>query len=238
MDEFTQDYILNGKIKLLQPKNGYRVAIDPILLAACVHVKPNQKILDAGCGVGAISLILKNKEPSAQITAIDLDEEMCRLCKQNAELNSCDINVINCNVEDVRAFTQREDFDQIVTNPPFFKKEASRISGKKQLANFETIELGKWITFCIKKLKNGGIFSIVHNASRTGDILQSVMPSLGDITIVPIYSKLDTDAKRVIVTGKKGRKSDMKIAHGIVVHEDDGSYTDAMKKILAGEEFQ
>lgn len=238
MKEFTQDYILNGKIKLQQPKDGYRVAIDPILLAAYVHVKPNQKILDAGCGVGAISLILKSREPSLRITAVDLDAEMCRLCKQNAELNAYDINVVNCGVEDIRSFTQQEDFDQIVTNPPFFKKEASRISDKKQLANFETIELNKWIAFCIKKLKNGGVFSIIHSATRTGDILQTAMAYLGDITIVPIYSKCGTDAKRVIITGKKGRKSDMKIAPGVIVHNDDSSYTEIAKKILAGEEFQ
>ena len=237
MNEFTQDYILNGKLKLLQPKNGYRVAIDPILLSAFVNVKPNQKILDVGCGVGAISLILKKREESLNITAVDLDVKMCELCKKNAELNNIDINVVNCGIENINsdADIRKEHFDQVITNPPFFKRTSSRISKTKQLANFETIELSNWIAFCIKRLKNGGTFSIIHSASRLGDILQAALTYLGDIEIIPVYSKREADAKRVIVTGKKGRKSDMKISQGIIVHNDDGSYTDIMKKILAGE---
>ena len=76
-ENFTDDSILNGKILLRQPKKGYRVAIDPIILASFIEPKDNQEILDVGCGVGAISLILKRKNRSAKITAIDIDENMC-----------------------------------------------------------------------------------------------------------------------------------------------------------------
>ena len=61
-ENFTDDRILNGKILLRQPKKGYRVAIDPIILASFIEPTDNQEILDVGCGVGTISLILKRKK--------------------------------------------------------------------------------------------------------------------------------------------------------------------------------
>lgn len=237
MQEFTQDYILNGKIKIMQPKRGYRVAIDPIILASFVDIRPHQSLLDVGCGVGTISLILKNIETTSNITAIDLDEVMCDFCKRNSDVNFLDLNVINCSVENVGSNEELKSkyFDHVITNPPFFEDRSSRISHTKRLANFETIELKTWIALCLKKLKNNGMFSIIHNASRIGEIMQSVDGILGDIEIIPIYSRNGNDAKRVIVCGKKGRKSDTKITTGIVVHNSDGSYTDIAKKILAGQ---
>ena len=94
MNDVTEDYILNKAIRLWQPKHGYRVAIDPIILAHEVNIIPKQKILDVGSGVGTISLILKYKDPSQNLFAIDIDPLMCKLCEKNARENNLSINLI------------------------------------------------------------------------------------------------------------------------------------------------
>lgn len=132
-ENFTDDSILNGKILLRQPKKGYRVAIDPIILASLIEPKDNQEILDVGCGVGAISLILKRKNRSAKITAIDIDENMCELCRYNSEKNSLELNVRNIGIESM----PRENlYDIIVTNPPFFFKRIISRFGNKRISEF------------------------------------------------------------------------------------------------------
>lgn len=210
-EEFTRDRIWNGAISLIQPKKGYRVAMDPIILASQVNLKNgSDKVLDVGCGVGAISLILKKKYPLAQITAIDIDEKMCNLCRCNAQQNSLELNVINVGIENFVALTGL--YDYIVTNPPFFRKQSSRISSTKLTANFETMELHTWITLCLKKLRNGGIFSIIHEASRIADILEAIGKKSGAIKILPIFSTdKSNNAKRVIVQCTKGSKAETQI---------------------------
>ena len=49
----TTDTLLGGRVQLVKPAEGYRVAIDPVLLAAAVDVPAQSKVLDVGCGTGA-----------------------------------------------------------------------------------------------------------------------------------------------------------------------------------------
>ena len=52
--EFTVDDFLGGRVKLKQPRKGYRVTSDSIFLAASLTVKSGEKILDMGAGTGGI----------------------------------------------------------------------------------------------------------------------------------------------------------------------------------------
>ncbi|MDR0677974.1 MAG: methyltransferase [Holosporaceae bacterium] len=244
--KLTEDSILNRKIKIFQPERGYRVAIDPIILSnfacgfnnRCRSKIATKKILDVGCGVGTISLILKMKESTSQITAIDIDERICEICRRNARINSLNVDVINVGLENINYVLKDKLFDQIVTNPPFFDEKLSRISESKKLANFETMNLSHWIVLCFKKLKSGGIFSMIHDASRIDDILCSLKNIAGSIQIIPIFPKINCRANRIIVTAKKSSKSASSILPGIVVHESNGSYSEAVREILSGSFLQ
>ncbi|MDR3186852.1 MAG: methyltransferase [Holosporaceae bacterium] len=233
MLEITEDHILGGKIKLFQPKNGYRVAVDPVILASLVSLKPQHRVLDVGCGTGAISLILKLKEKTAEITAIDTDDEMCRICQRNAQANSLDLEVIAAEVGSSHDPLENRFFDVVVTNPPFFAIQSSRPSGAGRFANFETVDLKRWISYCSKKLKSNGVFFIIHCATRTGDILEA-LNGVGAVEILPLFPKEGKEAKRVVIKCQKNNKSGSKIFPGLFMHNADGSYSANLDNILKG----
>lgn len=214
MEDFTEDAILNGLISIKQPKKGYRVAVDPIVLSSMVQVTENQTVLDVGCGVGTISLILKLRTPSASITSIDIDPKMCELCLYNSQKNHLDLEVEHIDLEGfcTASKLKLKEYDQVVTNPPFFKRESSRISETKSMANFETMELSLWISLCLKLLKPHGIFSIIHESSRVCDILTAIKGRAGSATVTPVHlHKESKAAARVIVQCIKGSKGETKI---------------------------
>ena len=50
----TDDALLGGRVRLRQPAKGYRAAIDPLLLAASLAIRPGETLLDLCCGVGTV----------------------------------------------------------------------------------------------------------------------------------------------------------------------------------------
>lgn len=216
-NEFTDDAILDGLISIRQPKKGYRVAMDPIILASYVKVLENQSILDVGCGVGAISLILKFRIHSAHVKSIDIDPNMCELCQYNAQKNALELDVQRVGVEEFSS-SQQKQYDLVVTNPPFFKRESSRISKTKITANFETMELSRWISLCLKLLKPHGAFYMIHEPSRISDILTAIKGRAGSAVITPVYSgKLSKRATRIIIQCTKNNRGETSIANGVII---------------------
>ena len=56
--EITVDNFLDGKIKIYQPKKGYRAGIDAVLLASSVKIFNDCQILDVGSGTGVVSFCI------------------------------------------------------------------------------------------------------------------------------------------------------------------------------------
>ena len=217
MLEVTEDYIWDGKIKLLQPKNGYRIALDPIILAKTVDIHPKQSILDAGCGVGTISLILKYLNASLNITSIDIDHEIIMLCRKNSQINQLPLDIIEGSI--ASSILKNRNFDCVVTNPPFYNAHNFRSSAAKKFANFETVDINIWLGACLKRLKSKGNLYIIHLPERIPEILDIVKQQAGKIEITPIYSRPNQDAKRVVIKARKGSRELLKITPPIFLFD-------------------
>ena len=76
--EVTHDHLLYKTVAITQPKTGYRVGTDAILLAASVPQR-TKRILDMGCGVGGVALCIARRLADVQITAVEIDPDMVAL---------------------------------------------------------------------------------------------------------------------------------------------------------------
>ncbi|KXH84595.1 peptide chain release factor N(5)-glutamine methyltransferase [Chryseobacterium kwangjuense] len=74
------------------------------------------KILDIGTGSGVIPLVLKKHFPTAEISSIDFSEKALQTARRNAEHHELDIQFIH---EDYLHFELRENYDIIISNPPY-----------------------------------------------------------------------------------------------------------------------
>ena len=90
---FSEDRLLGGRVRLRQPAEGYRVAIDPVFLAAAVPAEPHQLVLDVGCGAGAAMLCLAARVPHSRVVGLEMQRDLVRLAGDNAILNAMEARV-------------------------------------------------------------------------------------------------------------------------------------------------
>lgn len=88
-------------------------------------------ILDIGTGTGCIAISLAKHLPKTKVAAIDVSAEALKVAKQNAEINTVDINFIEADILKIchSAFDRDAPFDVIVSNPPYVRNlEKSEMS--------------------------------------------------------------------------------------------------------------
>jgi tRNA1Val (adenine37-N6)-methyltransferase len=107
------------QFKIHQDKTAMKVGTDGVLLGAWADCEEATHILDIGTGTGLISLMLAQKNKSAQITAIEIDKDAARQAMQNVNESPWQdrVTVIQTNLLD---FETSKKFDLVVSNPPFF----------------------------------------------------------------------------------------------------------------------
>ena len=237
--DLTRDGILGGKVTLWQPAQGYRVAVDPILLAAAVQPKAGARVLDLGCGVGTIALCLLARCPDITVVGLELNANLVDIARRNALENNASERLVihHGSVATLPAEILAGTFDIVATNPPYLKAGHASTSPDmtKQSANVESgADLQAWIKAAARALKNKGRLAMIHRADRLDQILSVLHGSFGEITIHPLWPKSGVSAKRVIVHARKGNSSPSQLTAGTVLHQDDGEFTDEAIRILDG----
>lgn len=98
------------------------VTTDACIFGALADIGNAKSVLDIGTGTGLLSLLLAQRFPEANFTAIDIDEESIRQAKINFN-NSPWNNRITSVITDIRHWNSEIKYDAVVCNPPFFDKQ-------------------------------------------------------------------------------------------------------------------
>jgi len=232
--------LLDGRVRCVQPRTGYRIAIDTVLMAAAVPAKAGHRLLDVGMGTGAAGLCVAARVGAVHVTGLEIQSKFANLARHNAALNGMadNFDVVNGNVGCPPKEIQPDSYDHVLSNPPFVEAGRGRVplEPSKAMATMESsVELRDWIVFCLRMVRTKGTVTIIHRADRVEEILAAMMGKAGDLIIVPLWPgghTPDAAAKRVIVQGRKGMKGPTTLARGLVLHKPGGDYTDAVKRIV------
>ena len=228
LEQTTQDGFLGGRVSILQPKHGFRSSMDAVFLAASIPAQKTQKILELGCGVGAVLMCLGAREKGLQLSGVEIQESYANLAKKNAKANS-KANIYCCDIQHLPKELIDDTFDHVISNPPFYydnKGTHSKNVGKN-ISLREKLSLGEWVKISSKRLKQGGVATLLVGAERLPDILSESTKYFGNIKVKPICSRSDSQANRVIIQMEKGTKGTFSLLPSLVVHRDQFHETDS-----------
>jgi tRNA1(Val) A37 N6-methylase TrmN6 len=233
----TEDGLLGGRVRLLQGKDSYRAAIDPVLLAAAIPARADERVLDLGCGVGAASLCLALRVAGLKVSGLDIQSDLIELARKNALLNSCSDTVQFVCDDFLEPTGKKPDkpFDHVMANPPFLVAGTGHppLDLTKAIANIEGAPgLDGWVKAAAGAVRHKGTVSFIHRGDRIDDLLAAFHGCLGGIIVFPLWPRPGKPAKRVIVSGRKGVTSPAQIHPGLILHTSDGSFSKAANAIL------
>jgi tRNA1Val (adenine37-N6)-methyltransferase len=233
----THDHLLGGTVAISQPKLGFRVGTDAVFLAASVGVNRG-RVLDLGAGVGGVSLCLAKRLNKVEITAVELDPVMVELAKKNAAANGFErrLNVLSA---DVRALPTSfaSSFDHVISNPPYHNPYGTKPKNRQRaLAQMgDGLDLGDWVKAAFWAAKPRGRISFICRADRGGELVH-LFANLGasETLQFPLWPRPMVPAGRVIVQVRKSVTGPGAILPGLVVHDDNGDFTDAASRVMKG----
>jgi tRNA1(Val) A37 N6-methylase TrmN6 len=237
--DLTDDAVLDGRVRLRQPRDGYRAGVDAALLAAACDAAPGARVIEAGCGAGGALLAAAIRRPGAWFTGVERDPVAVALARENAALNGLEdrVEMVEADVSGGFRALGLEPFDHALCNPPFFDDpgELRAPHPAKAGAWMADAGLGAWTGFLLKAVREGGSITVIHRADRLADLLALLGEKAGSFRIRPIHPFADAPAKRVLVRAVKTGKAPLVLLPPLVLHDrEGGKHTAQVEAILRG----
>ena len=235
----TLDTMFQGKLKVIQKKDGYRFSVDAVILGRLAQVSSEDRVIDLGTGCGIIPLILAATTQVKEIVGVEIQEELAELARRNAALNGCDgiIHIVKEDLKNLPVLYESGAFDFILSNPPFRKRATGRINPQEQksIARHEiAISLQDVLTVARFLLKKQGKFFVIYPAFRLVDLFYEMRKNgLEPKTLQCVHSRVDTPARMVLVEGVKGGGVELQVKEPLVIYDAAGKYTEALQKVYS-----
>ncbi len=215
---------------LYQPGSGYCYNSDSIFLFKFISkYKPVGRLLDVGCGVGILSLLL-GRDFDMSVCAVEKQQIMCEYAKRNFELNKIDAKVV---CKDFLEYEFDNRYDWIVSNPPFYAPTVLQSEDSiKNIARYSHhLPLELFIAKCRKVIKPKGYFALCYDAKQ----VDRVLATLRDRDFAPefirfIHPKSNREAKIVLILARAGSKAVCKVLPPWIIFGDNGEYLKEAKE--------
>lgn len=220
---------LDGRVRVTQPENGFRSGLDAVMLAAAVPAFAGQTGLELGAGSGAVSLCLAARVPGAAVTGIERDAALAGLARDNAAANGADCTFVAADIFALPAELKR-DFDQVFANPPFHAEGQVSPDPARAAALMDNGQLNDWLKLGLQRTVSGGFFTAILRADRLNEAL-AALPQKG-LCAFPLWPRQSEVPKRVIVQARKGSNAPFALLPGLVLHQEDGSWTPEADAVL------
>ena len=225
-------------LKIIQNRNGFCFGIDSVLLSDFAkNIKKGSKVVDIGTGTGIISILLCAKTNLEKIYGVEIQPEVAEMASRSSKLNNLEnkFEVINENIKNIFKVLNKNEFDAIVTNPPYKKLDTGLKSiEEKQLISRHEVEcnLEDVIKNASLLLKNLGEFYMVHRAERLIDIACILRKyKLEPKNIRFVHSKADEKPHLILIKAVKGANEFLNLEKPLVIYREDGEYTDEILEI-------
>lgn len=235
----VKNRLLNFDGIIYQNDEWFKFSLDSVLLVNFVTLNLRcKKIIDLATGNAPIPMLLFYKT-KANIDGIELQNCVYKLACKSIYDNDMNerIKVINGDVRKISDYYNSDIYDTVLCNPPYFK---TKIDGYvndnevKMKARHElTLEVDDVLRVARYLLKNGGNFAMVHRSERFIEIITKLKNyNLEPKKVRFVYPRKGKNSDLFLIEAVKNGNSGLKVMEPLIIHNDDGSYTDEVSSMF------
>ena len=187
---------LGNGLKFLQKQDAFRFGCDGVELANFVEGSHRDHAVDLGSGTGIITILLAGKR-KIRTTAVEIQPELCEVCRQNIELNGLEgvADVINTPMQQIGRFMEAGSADIVVCNPPYRKQGSGMMQQNEAIAIARheiKVTLKEVITAAAYLLSTGGKFYTVNQTERLAETIANCVEAKLEPKKLQILTPNDT----------------------------------------------
>lgn len=128
------------------------------------------KVLDVGCGWGAMGVAIGKAYPDCAVTMVDVNQRALALCRDNAKTHHVAVRVMESDGYDALPAEEKGTFRTILTNPP--------IRAGKQVVYRILSEAGQWLA------QDGVLYLVIRKQQGADSALKHLKAWYGQVTIL------------------------------------------------------
>jgi tRNA1Val (adenine37-N6)-methyltransferase len=223
------------QFRVEQDRCAMKISTDAVLLGTLVQSDAPKQILDIGTGTGVIALMLAQRFPAGQLTALELDPEAVSQAKENCEQSpfSQRLTVLQGRFQD---FLVEEHFDLLVSNPPFFPDHLPTSDPKRQQAlHTDSLSFEELLQKASQLLAPSGSFWVILPPRQMQDFIQfGATHGLFPDTRVGIRDSAAKPIHREVVCFSFSESLTPALPEELLLKNDDGSYSERYQQLISG----
>ena len=191
--------------------------------------------LDIGTGTGLLSLMIAQKNTKLIIDAIETDEDAAEQAAENAEASPWEdrLKIIHA---DARKFSFQQQYDVIISNPPFYENELKADDKKKNVARHsDDLSIAQLLTVIKNNLSPDGTFYLLLPYKRNDEVRKFLLENdLKILKLVFVKQSVNHDYFRIMLKGKLNPDETTETTiDEMAITDENGQYTATFKTMLS-----
>lgn len=236
----TEDAVLGGRLILRQPSHGHRVGHDAILLAAATAAQAGEHAVDLGAGVGGAGLALARRVEGLTVTLVEIDPMLAELARENGARNGlasrvrafC-LDVAAPSAAFADAGLAAGSAHRVLMNPPFNAAQNPSPDRHRRAAHAASPGLlSRWVRTAARLLRPDGVLTLIWRADGLGEMLAVLAADFGAVALLPVHSKPNAPAIRVLARATKASRAAPSLLPGLLLADAAGKPTAEVEAIL------
>ena len=229
-----QNYLFPG-YPILQDDRFFKLSQDSVVLSAFARLRRGERMLDLGCGIGVLTMLMLLRSPGGRAVGLELQPGAADLARENLAL---------CRLEDrgeIRTGDLRElpgtlcdAFEVCISNPPYFDPGRGFVSPRAELAaarSEQGASIGEVCRGAGRALRWGGRFYLCYPPQRLVALFAALTDSrLEPKTLRLVYPDEGKEPCLALVEARKGGGAGLRVMPPLFIAQN-GHYNDVFKRI-------